>query len=155
VLDLAIYGGVVYLADGTGLTIAALDEDGALTEARRIGLGALAIHVDVDSTDGKLMVLTTTSLRRFELGANPYLPTEKNRVGLAGWSYPGMRVDGPWTYLNGFVGTRTVEDAAAGLLSRGPHDLRDWVEGRIVRDGVAERVAPGCANAYEAWEVER
>jgi hypothetical protein len=153
VLNLARLGGVVYLADGAGITVAALDENGALFEVKRMSLGALAIGVDVNTTNEKLMVLTPTKLRRFEIGGNPYAPTAKNQVALSGLLYPRMRVDGAWTYLNGLLGTQTVEDAAEGLLKRGPHDLRDWVDGRIVRDGVAERLSPGCANAYEVWEA--
>lgn len=153
VLNLARLGGVVYLADGAGITVAALDENGALFEVKRMSLGALAIGVDVNTANEKLMVLTPTKLRRFEIGGNPYAPTAKNQVALSGLLYPRMRVDGAWTYLNGLLGTQTVEDAAEGLLKRGPHDLRDWVDGRIVRDGVAERLSPGCVNAYEVWEA--
>jgi len=154
VLDVAALGGVVYLADGAGITVAALDENGALSEVKRLSLGKLVLGVEVNRAGEKLLALTTNKLRRFEIGGNPYAPFEKNSVALSGLLYPWMRVDGAWTYLNGWFGTQTVEGAAAGLMLRGSHDVRDWVDGRIVRDGVAERVAPGCANAYEVWEVE-
>ncbi|MCK9463300.1 MAG: kelch motif-containing protein [Proteobacteria bacterium] len=154
VLDVAALGGVVYLADGTGVTVAALDENGALVEVKRLSLGKPVLGVEVNQTGEKMLALTTNKLRRFEIGGNPYAPFEKNSVSVSGLLFPRMRVDGAWTYLNGWFGTQTVEDAAAGLMLRGAHDVRDWVDGRIVRDGVAERVAPGCANAYEVWEVE-
>ncbi|MCK9460851.1 MAG: kelch motif-containing protein [Proteobacteria bacterium] len=154
VLDVAALGGAVYLADGAGITVAALDESGALSEVKRLSLGKPVLGVEVNEPGEKLLALTTDKLRRFELGGNPYLPFEKNSVSVSGLLYPWMRADGAWTYLNGWFGTLTVEDSATGLKLRDAHDVRDWVAGRIVRDGVAERVAPGCANAYEVWEVE-
>jgi hypothetical protein len=153
VLGVAALGGVVYLADGTGITVATLDEFGAISEVKRVSVGAAALGVGVDATNEKLLVLSPTKLRRFEIGGNPYAPIVKDSVALSGLLYPKMRVDAAWTYLNGLLGTQTVEATASGLTKRGAHDLRDWVDGRIVREGIAERLAPGCANAYEVWEV--
>jgi hypothetical protein len=101
------------------------------------------------------MALAPTNLRSLDIGGNPYAPLERCRVAVAGWTYEAMRSEGRWTYLNGLFGTQAVLDVGGVLEKRGAHDVAAWVDGRVVRGDVAERAAPGCANAYEVWEVER
>ena len=155
VLDVAISGGVVYLADGAGITIATLEEDGGLYEARRVPLLGVPFRLSVARDGERLMALTPTNLRSLDIGGNPYAAFERSRVAMAGWTYREMRSQGKWTYLNGIFGPQAVLDASDGLERRGAHDVEAWVDGRMVRGDVAERPAPGCANAYEVWGVER
>lgn len=155
ILDVEVNGGVVYLADGAGITIAMLEENGELYEARRVALLGVPFRLSSAGDGTRLMALTPTNLRSLDIGGNPYEPFERDRVTMAGWTYEAMRSEGRWTYLNGLFGPQAVFDEGDALEKRGAHDVEAWVDGRIVRGDVAERLAPGCANAYEVWEVER
>jgi len=66
---------------------------------------------------------------------------------------PEMKVEGRWAYLSGLVTRAVWDDPATGLVSKGTHDLRSWVGGRVLRDKRAERVRK-LLGRYELWEVE-
>ena len=57
-----------------------------------------------------------------------------------------------WTYLSGLA-TQRLWDGPSGLEKRGPHDVRDWVEGRVEDGSSAYRVRR-LANAFEMWRKQ-
>jgi hypothetical protein len=150
VIDIAALSGIIYLADGRGITIATLNESGTLTEAKRVNISTLALAVGVNERDGKLVVLTPASLRVYELALDPLAPFEKRRLNMLGLSYLNLIVENRWTYLTGLWTKAVYDGGATGLSNMGPHSVAAWTDGRILRDGVAERV-DWVENALEVW----
>jgi len=152
VTDMALFHGIAYLADGFGITVVSVADPAAPIEIERVRLGTRVKAVGVNEESLRLMALTPRSLRRLNIGGNPFRPTETGSVGLAGWSFYEMTVDGRWTYLNGFWTRTVLDEGAGGLSTQGPHDLRAWAMGRILREDRAERVR-WLRNKFQVWEV--
>jgi hypothetical protein len=152
VLDIASLDSTVYLADGNGITVATLDETGFLVEVDHVVTGHWVLALDVNAREERLAVLTHNKLRRYELSANPVAPFESATMALVpAWSYTDLKTEGRWTYLTGAAGTSAVYDGgAAGLMEGETHDVTSWVDGRVLRDGVAERVVES-DNSLEVW----
>ena len=109
--------------------------------------------VDVNEGNRKLMALTQGSLRSLNIAIDPTAMTQTAAVGLAWNAFWWMRTEGQWTYLHGGIPTQTVYDSGqGGLQKRGPHDLRGWIDGVILRKGRAERVNWNL-NELQVWEV--
>lgn len=153
VMDMAFHDGVIYLADGLGITVIILNKSTEIEEIERICLGEPVRAVGVNAVDRKLMVLTPFGLRRFEIGINPFRPYELNLLQFSECKhYNWMRVEGPWTYLAG-DGKKAVYDNNQGtLVDTGPHHkLGAWVKGRVRYKDRAERIKYN-RNRFEVWE---
>ncbi len=153
VLDVEVAGAALYLAEGLGVTVLEVSDPTSPMERRRLGLGTPVLAVGASPEEGRLLALTATKLRSWNVAASPFAPVTGGSLTVAGLLMPEMKVEGRWAYLSG-LGTRAVwDDPVSGLVSKGTHDLRDWVDGRVVRGGRAER-ARKPLNRYELWEVE-
>lgn len=151
VLDMASLENALYLADGQGITVLDVSDPAAPAEVKRVSLGSkLALKVGVDEETRGLLVLTLATLERFSVQANPVNPVFSKRRSLLGALMTEMKVDGRWAYFNGLLSTDTVFWDGLNLVKKGTHDLRDWTDGRALRDGMAERVQP-LQNKYEVW----
>ena len=151
VIDMALFRGIAYLADGFGITVVSVADPTAPIEVERVPLGTLVEALGVNEESWRLMALTPGSLRKFSLGGNPFRPTETGSVGLAGWSFYEMKVEGRWTYLNGLWTQTVLDEGAGGFSTQGTHDLRAWVNGRILREDRAEHVR-WLFNEFQVWE---
>jgi hypothetical protein len=105
------------------------------------------VHVKND----RLYVLTPSEVIRYDTMSNPREPVEKDSVRVRGSTYRGMRLDGNWIYLDGNRTESIYDDMESGMTLMGEHDVGDWVQGRIVRDGQAERVRYGSRSSFEVW----
>jgi hypothetical protein len=153
VLDVEVAGAAAYLADGPGVTVLDVSDPTSPVERRRINLWTPVLAVGASLEEGRLYALTATKLRPWSIAADPFAPVAGGSLTVAGLLMPEMKVEGCWTYLSD-LGTRAVwDDPVSGLVSKGTHDLRSWVEGRVLREGRAER-ARKLLNRYELWEVE-
>jgi hypothetical protein len=105
------------------------------------------VHVKND----RLYVLTPSEVIRYDTMSNPREPVEKDAVRVRGSTYRGMRLDGNWIYLDGNRTESIYDDKESGMALMGEHDVGDWVQGRVVRDGQAERVRYGSRSSFEVW----
>jgi len=152
VVDLVELKGLIYLAEGNGVTALSLEDPTAPRELDHVPVGWLVTQLEKNETARKLMALTPGGLKRLDVGATPASPKLSAGVSFAGWAMWEMRTEGKWTYLNG-PWTETVHDGGeAGLTREGAHDLRAWVDGRILRGSRAQRVRL-LNNDLQVWEV--
>jgi hypothetical protein len=123
-------------------------------ETARVSLGAVVLALELDASTWRLMALTPGSLRRLDLGRDPFSPRQGASLPIAGLLLPEMKAKSGWIYLSG-LWTATVFDGGDEGLSLGaPHDLRAWVGGAIIGEQRAQRVR-WLGNAYEVWEVSQ
>ena len=75
VLDMASLEASLYLADGLGITLLDISDPTSPVEAKRVSLGGkLAMKVGVDMETRGLVVLTPTTVERFDVNANASNP---------------------------------------------------------------------------------
>jgi hypothetical protein len=75
VLDMDSLEGALYLADGLGVTVLDISDPTSPTEVKRVSLGGrLAMKVGVDEETRGLVVLTPTTMERFDVIANASNP---------------------------------------------------------------------------------
>jgi hypothetical protein len=134
-----------------GITVLDISNPTAPVEVKRISLGTkLALKVGVDEETRGLLALTPATLERFDVRASSKNPVFSTRRSLLGVLMTEMKVDGRWSYFNGLLSTETVFWNGQTLAKKGQHDLREWVNGRVLRNGKAERIRP-LYNEYEVW----
>ena len=147
------FHGILYLAEVCGVTVVSAADPTAPVKTSRVALGAPVLDLALDADGWRLMALTPGSLRRLDLGRNPFSPTQGASLPIAGLALPEMEVENGWTYLSGLWTATVFDEGGDGLSPGGPHDLRAWVDGAIVGEEVAQRVK-WLSNAYEVWEAE-
>lgn len=152
VVDLVELKGLIYLAEGNGVTALSMEDPTVPQELSHVPVGCLVTQIEKNEAARKLMVLTPGGVKRLDTGVSPATPKLSASVSMAGWAMWDMRAEGKWTYLVG-PWTRTVHDDGVNGLSLGEaHDLRAWVGGRILRGDRAQRVNL-LRNELQVWEV--
>jgi hypothetical protein len=151
VLDVEVLGDVAYLADGAGVTAAALDAGGVLNEVGRLPLGAPVLGVEVSREEWLLWALLPARIRAFELLPDPRAPVAKGQAIVAGLLSPRMKADGRWAYVSGLTNRAFFATAGGGVEARGNHAVRSWVEGRERHGDLAVRVDL-LRNRLEVWQ---
>lgn len=153
VLDMAFFNGMMYLADGFGITVVDTTDPATPTEVGRVSLGTLVEAVGVNEEGWRLMALTPGVLKKLDLGRDPFEPVVTDSICIAGGLFYDIKVAGDWTYLNGLFTQTVLDEGTTGLSTRGAHDLRDWVDGRVQRGDRAERVR-WLFGEFQVWEVD-
>jgi hypothetical protein len=151
VRDIAVSGDIAFLADGKGITVVDVRVPAMPVEIGRINVGKRVDEIELSEKNDRLYVLTPLEVIRYNTMSNPMEPVEKDAVRVRGPTYRGMRLDGNWIYLGGNRTESIYDDRKSGMTLMGEHDVGDWVQGRIVRDGQAERVRYGSRSSFEVW----
>lgn len=151
VLDMAHHRGRLYLADGWGITVVDVSDPVDPIEVGRVGTGMAVWTVGVNARDRAVMALSPTKLLRYDIRSFDRDPVKTGQIGLLGLLFYGMEVEDRWTYLSGLWTQTVFDDPLTGLSRKGPHGLREWVDGRVIDDGRALRLDL-LGNELELWE---
>ena len=153
VRDISVSGDIAFLADDKGITVVDIRDPEAPVEIGRKNVGKRVEEIELNEKNGRLYVLTPSEVIRYETMSNPREPIEKDAVRVRGSTYQAMRLDGNWIYLDGIWTESIYDDKKDGMMIMGEHDVSEWVQGRIVRDGQAERVQYKSGSSFEVWGV--